>query len=162
MGDARGLLFYESGIAAKKLEVLPDNRVKARLALAGDCPLGSHALRMQTATGISNLVTFSVGALAEADEIKPDNDFAKPQKINLNTTVNGVVRNEDVDYFAVEAKKGQRLSAEWKACGWARRSSIRTWRSWTPGGSCWPRPTIRLCCDKTAPVRSSCRGTAPT
>ena len=112
LGDARGLLFYESGIAAKKLEVLPDNRVKARLALAGDCPLGSHALRMQTATGISNLVTFSVGALAEADEIKPDNDFAKPQKINLNTTVNGVVRNEDVDYFAVEAKKGQRLSAE--------------------------------------------------
>ena len=112
LGDARGLLLYEPGIAVKSLEVLPDKRVKARLALAGDCPLGPHALRMQTATGISNLVTFSAGALPEIDEIEPNNDFAKPQKISLNTTVNGVVLNEDVDYFAVEAKKGQRFSAE--------------------------------------------------
>ncbi len=112
LGDARGLLLYESGIAAKSLEVLPDKRVKVRLALAADCPLGPHALRMQTATGISNLVTFSAGALPEIDEIKPNNDFAKPQKISLNTTVNGLVLNEEVDYFAVEAKKGQRLSAE--------------------------------------------------
>ncbi len=112
LGDAKGLVFYEPGITAKSLEALPDKRVKARLSLAGDCRLGPHALRMQTATGISNLVTFSAGALPEIDEIEPNNDFAKPQKISLNTTVNGVVLNEDVDYFSVEAKKGQRLSAE--------------------------------------------------
>ena len=112
LGDAKGLLFYETGIAVKSLDVLPDKRVKARLSLAGDCRLGPHALRMQTATGISKLVTFSVGALAEIDEVEPNNDFAKPQKISLNSTVNGVVLNEDVDYFSVEAKKGQRLSAE--------------------------------------------------
>ena len=112
LGDARGLLFCEPGISVKALEVLPDKRVKVRLALAGDCTLGPHALRMQTATGISNLVTFSVGALAEVNEVEPNNDFAKPQKINLNSTVNGLVTLEDVDYFAVEAKKGQRLSAE--------------------------------------------------
>ncbi len=112
LGDARGLLLYEPGIAVKSLEVLPDKRVKTRLALAGNCPLGPHALRMQSATGISNLVTFSVGALAEVNEIKPNNDFAKPQKIVLNSTVNGVVLNEDVNYYAVEAHKGQRLSVE--------------------------------------------------
>ncbi len=133
LGDARGLLFYESGIAAKRLEVLPDKRIKARFALAGDCQLGPHALRMQTASGISNLVTFSVGALPEIEVERRDvpvsqygrngpsrrrgmsaapSDFAKPQNINLNTTVNGVILNEGVDYFAVEAKKGQRLSAE--------------------------------------------------
>ena len=27
-------------------------------------------------------------------------------------TVNGVVENEDVDYFAIEAKKGERITAE--------------------------------------------------
>jgi hypothetical protein len=112
LGDARGLLFYEPGIAVKSLEVLPDKRVKTRLALAADCPLGPHALRLQSASGISNLVTFSIGALAEVNEIKPTNDFAKPQKIDLNSTVNGVVLNEDVNYYAVEAKKGQRLSVE--------------------------------------------------
>ena len=92
--------------------MLPDKRVKARLALAADCPLGPHALRLQSATGISNLVTFSVGALPEVNEIEPNDDFAKPQKITLNSTVNGVVLNEDVDYYAVEAHKGQRLSVE--------------------------------------------------
>ena len=112
LADARFLLFYESGIGVKSLEVLPDKRVKARLVLAADCPLGPHALRLQSATGISNLVTFSVGALAEVNEVEPNNDFAKPQKINLNTTVNGVVLNEDVDYYAVEARQGQRLSVE--------------------------------------------------
>ena len=56
--------------------------------------------------------TFYVGALPVVDETEPNNDFAAPQKIPLNVTVQGVVDNEDVDYFAVECKKGQRLSAE--------------------------------------------------
>ena len=30
----------------------------------------------------------------------------------LNVTVNGTVDNEDVDYFSVDCKKGQRLSVE--------------------------------------------------
>ncbi len=112
LGDARAVILSEPGIVVSHQEVLPDKRVKLHLDLAGDCPLGFHALRLQTATGVSNLVTFSVGALPEVNEVEPNNDFAKPQKINLNVTVNGCVTNEDVDYFAVEAKKGQRLSVE--------------------------------------------------
>jgi hypothetical protein len=106
------LLFYEPGISVKSLEALPDKRIKTRLALSADCPLGPHALRLQTATGISNLATFSVGALTEVNEAKPNNDFTKPQRINLNTTVNGLILNEQVHYYAVEARKGQRLSVE--------------------------------------------------
>jgi len=35
--------------------------------------------------------------------------------VPLNTTVTGVVENEDVDYYAVDCKKGQRLSVEIEA-----------------------------------------------
>jgi hypothetical protein len=112
LGDARGIVFYEPGISLKSLEVLPDKQVKTRLAIAADCLPGPHALRLQSATGISNLVTFSVGTMPEVSSVTPNNDFSKPQKINLNTTVNGVILNEDVNYFAVDAKKGQRLSVE--------------------------------------------------
>ena len=112
LADARGILFYDPGIQVKSLAALADKSVKARLAIASDCRLGPCALRLQTASGISNLVTFSVGALPEINEIEPNNDFNKPQKIVLNTTVNGVVENEDVDYFSVEAKKGQRIAVE--------------------------------------------------
>jgi hypothetical protein len=45
-------------------------------------------------------------------EVEPNNDFAKPQKVALESIVNGVADNEDVDYFVVEAKKGERICAE--------------------------------------------------
>ena len=51
---------------------------RAKLKIAPDCPLGLHDLRVRTATGISELRTFSVGALKEINEVEPNNDFAAP------------------------------------------------------------------------------------
>ncbi len=112
LADAQELMLYEPGIRVLKLDPKNQSTVQARLALAPDCRLGVHAVRIRSATGISNLLLFSVGALPEIEEAEPNNDFAHPQKIPLGVTVNGVVQNEDVDHFLVEAKKGQRLSAE--------------------------------------------------
>ena len=50
--------------------------------------------------------------LKDVEEVEPNNDFAKPQSIAMNVTVNGVADNEDIDYYAVEAKKGDRITAE--------------------------------------------------
>ena len=110
--DAQQILFYEPGITVASLEPVGANAIKTKLVIAPDCRLGLHALRVRTASGVSNLRTFSVGALPEAKEVEPNNDFAQPQKVSLGTTVNGVVENEDVDYFAVEAKKGEPITAE--------------------------------------------------
>lgn len=112
LGDAQELLLYYPGIRAMKVEAQKNGAVNAHLAIAADCRLGLHALRLRTSTGISNLVTFSVGALPEIQEKEPNNDFDNPQKIPLNVTANGTVENEDVDYFVVEAKKGQRIATE--------------------------------------------------
>ncbi len=112
LADAQEILFYEPGIQVTHLEAAGPNAVKAKLAIAPDCRLGLHPLRVRTATGVSNLRTFSVGALPEISETEPNSEFDQPQKIALGTTVNGVVENEDVDYFAIEAKKGERITAE--------------------------------------------------
>ncbi len=112
LADAQEVVLYYPGIRVLKLQPEKDGSVKARLALAPDCRLGPHALRLRTASGISNLIQFSVGCLPEIEEIEPNSTFDKPQKIPLNVTVNGVIENEDVDYFLVEAKKGQRITAE--------------------------------------------------
>jgi hypothetical protein len=112
LGDAREILFYHPGIETAKLQVVGDNEVKATLKIAADSPLGLHDLRLRTATGVSELRSFSVGALKDVAEVEPNNDFANPQKIALETTVNGVADNEDVDYYVVEAKKGERITAE--------------------------------------------------
>ncbi len=112
LGDALEIVYYQPGITTASIKKLNDNAVQARLKIAADCALGLHDVRVRTATGISELRTFSVGALKEISEKEPNNDFKAPQPIPMNVTVNGVADNEDVDYFVVTAKKGERISAE--------------------------------------------------
>ena len=97
------------------------------------------------------------------DEKEPNSDFTAPQKIPLNVTVHGVVENEDVDYFAVECKKGQRLSrrdrghapGEHALRPLHRHPGLASALSWRP-------PTTLRCSARTPPARSSSRPTAPT
>lgn len=112
LGDAEQLLIYSPGFEVKKLEVVDDNNIKALIVVAADCTPGIHAVRIKTATGISNLRTFTVGILPQVAEAEPNSDFNQPQPISMNITVLGVVENEDVDHFVVEAKKGERITAE--------------------------------------------------
>jgi len=110
--DAQEILCYSPGFTVGKIEVVNDNVVKAKIKIAADARLGQHSMRVRTASGISDLKTIFVGALHEIAEKEPNNEFKNPQKIPLNVTVTGTIENEDVDYFSVECKKGQRLSVE--------------------------------------------------
>ncbi len=112
LGDAEQIVVYYPGISVSKLEVVNEGALKVTLKIAPDCRLGEHAFRVRCKSGVSEMITFWVGALPIVDEKEPNSDFAAPQPIPLNVTVHGVIENEDVDYFVVEAKKGQRLSVE--------------------------------------------------
>ncbi|MEO6435418.1 MAG: pre-peptidase C-terminal domain-containing protein, partial [Tepidisphaeraceae bacterium] len=112
LADAQEVIFYTSGLSVKKLEAATPQQLKIKVAIASDAALGEHPLRVRTATGISELRTFWVGALPVVEEKEPNSDFAQPQKIELNTTIAGVIDNEDVDYFIIEAKKGQCLTVD--------------------------------------------------
>ncbi len=112
LADAQEILFYQPGITVKSLKAGKDAEVVAVLHIAPDAELGLHDFRLRTATGISTLKTFSVGALPDVAEKEPNNDFAKPQAIRMNVTVNGIADREDIDYYAVKAKKGERITAE--------------------------------------------------
>jgi len=114
LADAQEILFYTPGFSVTKLEPGP-NAVKATIQVAPTCALGEHAVRVRTASGISELRTIWVGPYPSVAEVEPNNEFTSPQKIGLNVTVEGVVQTEDVDYYAVELKKGQRLSVEIEA-----------------------------------------------
>ena len=115
LDDAREVIFYSAGFNVKKLEVVNATQVRATVAIAADCKLGEHAARVRTASGLSELRTFWVGSLPVVQEKEPNSDFTAPQKVPLNVTIVGVVDYEDVDYYAVECKKGQRLSVEIEA-----------------------------------------------
>jgi len=115
LDDAKEVVLYTSGISIVKMEAVKSDAVKATLRLAPDCRLGEHQMRLRTATGVSELRTFFVGALPVVAEVEPNSEVAKAQKISLNSTVAGTVASEDQDFFLVTLEKGQRLTAEVEA-----------------------------------------------
>ncbi len=112
LADAEEIFFYSPGFEVTKIEPEGANAAKATVKIAPDCRMGEHVAQVRTKTGISEYRTFYVGALPIVAEKEPNSDFNQPQAVALNVTVHGVVQNEDVDYYVVEAKKGQRIAAE--------------------------------------------------
>lgn len=115
LGTAQEILYHELGITTKSLEPVNDTQVKATLAISPDCPLGPHALRVRTAVGLSQLCVFHVGGLSEIAEPEPNSDRSTAPKIALESTVNGTITGEDVDYFAIDLAVGQRVNIEIEA-----------------------------------------------
>ena len=112
LNDIQEILFYQPGITVTKIVGGQEPRAVVTFKISETAALGLHDFRVRTATGVSSLKTFSVGTLKEVAEVEPNNDFAKPQKIDMNVTVNGVAGNEDIDYYEVRATKGERITVE--------------------------------------------------
>ncbi len=110
--DAVALHIYEPGIEVLEFAAVNGGESKAKIRIAPDCPLGSKHFRVRTMTGITESRTFTVSALPTVLEVEPNNDFAKPQVVPFGVTIEGTADTEDVDYFAFEAKKGDRITAE--------------------------------------------------
>lgn len=112
LNDAEEILFYTKGFTVKKIEPVNANAIKVTMNVAADCRLGEHVAQVRTKSGISEFRSFYVGAFPQVDEKEQNGSLEEAQPVSLNVTVAGVVQSEDVDYYVVDCKKGQRLSAE--------------------------------------------------
>ncbi len=112
LGDAQEIMFAKTGVEVLKINEIKDNEVKVQVKIAPDAPLGVRAAYIRTVSGLSSVVLFSVGALKDVPEPEPNADRTKAPKVELNTTINGVIDGEDVDYYAFDATAGQRLNFE--------------------------------------------------
>ena len=112
LADVEEIMFYEPGFSVKEFKPVNANSFKAVISVSPDARLGEQVCQVRTKTGISDFQTFYVGYMPEVDEKEQNSDFATPQEIPMNVTVNGVANTEDVDYYVVEAKKGDRIAAE--------------------------------------------------
>jgi len=112
LADFESLIFFSPGFTQKSVEKAENGKVQLTIAIAPDVPPGNHLMRIRTKTGISHPRQFFVGIFPNVDEKEPNSDFETPQVIQMNQTVEGIVQNEDVDYYRISAKKGQRISVE--------------------------------------------------
>ncbi len=115
LDDATQVLFLQAWYFSHRTESREYQSGQNKLKIAPDAPLGEHQMRVVTKTGITELKTFQVGLFPTVLEKEPNSEFTAPQVVPLNSTVVGRVDYEDVEHFVVEAKKGQRISAEIEA-----------------------------------------------
>lgn len=112
LSDAEEVLFHYPGITAKDLKVVDDKKVEVTLVIAPDCRLGEHHLRLRCRSGISYARNFWVSQFPNVDEVEPNDDFAAPQKISMNVTIEAEAKPEETDYYQISVKKGERISVE--------------------------------------------------
>jgi hypothetical protein len=73
-------------------------------------PPGFYDVRLVNKKGVSNPRVFVVGELNEVAEKEPNNDVEQAHKVDIGTTVTGVIAaGTDVDYFLIAGKQGQRV-----------------------------------------------------
>ncbi len=93
-----------------KKKTPPPTEAKFKVSVAADVPPGAYDVRVVNKYGVSNPRLFVVGDKLEVNEKEPNNDTAEAQKVELGTTINGVISNQvDVDYSSFAAKAGQRV-----------------------------------------------------
>ncbi|MHC5544098.1 PPC domain-containing protein, partial [Singulisphaera rosea] len=80
-----------------------------RVVCATGTTIGQHDLRAVGPFGVSNPRTFVVGDRPESGETEPNNAPEQANAITVNSVVNGEITATDIDSFAFEGKKGQRL-----------------------------------------------------
>lgn len=112
LADAEALILSQPGLTVREITAKNGKHITARVTVADDAPLGEHQVRIRTATGVSPIATVQVTALPVIDEAEGNNQIETAQAIPLGVGVRGVVTNEDVDYYRVEASKGARITAE--------------------------------------------------
>ena len=112
LDDFEDLMFYTPGFKVKSVESRVANKVELTLSIDKSVRAGNHVMRVRTKSGISHMRQFFASPFANVEETEPNTEFAAAQAIALNQTVEGVMLAEDVDYYKVTVKKGQRIGVQ--------------------------------------------------
>ena len=87
-------------------------KVRVKIEVSADAPLGFHSLRLATKAGISNARLFCVDEFPQLDEVAGNGTKEKAQVVPVPGVVVGRVDAEQSDFFKFTAKPGQRLTVE--------------------------------------------------
>lgn len=112
VGDAHQVLTDIPGIEILSVKVLDSKRVEVKLKTDPNLNPGLYPVRLIAKSGIANLRLLGVGSTPIVQEVEPNNEFAVPQTVEMNRTIEGVVDREDIDHYQVKLAKGEKLTVE--------------------------------------------------
>jgi hypothetical protein len=87
-------------------------KLRVRLDVGPDAPLGFHAFRLATTRGMSNFRLFCIDDLPEVGAVDTRRNKTMPQTVPIPCVVAGRIDAETSDYYKIAVKAGQRVSFE--------------------------------------------------
>src|SRR5262245_50772219 len=85
--EATEVMLYSPGVTCEALKPTSDNELQIRVKAAADCALGTHAFRVRTTKGISELRTFRVIPFPVITAEEPNENLAESKLIQPNVTI---------------------------------------------------------------------------
>lgn len=110
--DTVSVIWLREGLELLALENKKADRVHLKVRVPENAELGVYPFALHTARGITRVKLLRVGALPSVAEAKDHASLATAQPIELNSTVDGRVLAEDVDWYSFEAAEGQPVRVE--------------------------------------------------
>ncbi len=87
-------------------------KLRVKLDVPADAPLGFHTIRVATKHGISNTRVFCVDELPQVAEVDSNRTKSTAQQVPVPCVVMGRCDAEASDFFKINVKAGQRLTFE--------------------------------------------------
>ena len=116
LDEAKKLYFSNPGITAELISDPAKPPARFKVTVGANVPVGDYDIRAIGKLGISNPRAFTVGDVAEVNEVEPNDSRDKANRVPLNCVINGRVNPvEDIDWYVFPAKKGQRVLIECRA-----------------------------------------------
>jgi hypothetical protein len=113
LDDLVGVLTFAPGLEFTVPKAENGERAKVKLRVAPDCALGRHTIMLQGERGLSRARTFHVGPLPTVREPREPHDAPiKAMPLTLDVSVEGTVREGEIDWFAVDLENGAECTVE--------------------------------------------------
>ena len=108
------MLYDAKGLTIADLKPVDAKNFKATIHIASDARLGEYPLRIAHHVRHQRDLQRSGSARfrRRRKSSRTTTSTSREPIAAMNVTVEGIMKDEDVDYFAVDAKKGQRLTVE--------------------------------------------------
>jgi hypothetical protein len=85
-------------------------RIRVRIDVPADAPLGFHSFRVFTHAGVSNFRLFCIDELPELPESDTNRDMATPQELQVPCVVSGRLGVNKSAWYSIRVGEGQYLS----------------------------------------------------
>src|SRR4029077_4188655 len=87
-------------------------KLRVKVELPADCPIGFHTIRVATKQGVSNFRPFLVDELPVVSEVETNRTKDAAQVVSFPVVVTGRTDTEASDFFKVKVSAGQTLTFE--------------------------------------------------